>query len=207
VTWGLVVIGAAALARTRRWALLVLLLAWAVGTTLPFSAKVWPLVDAVRLQLTGQAAWIALAGIGAAALPRWILPVALLAMLPYLPVRPWVQTEEWQFLAREVQNLPNGATVRYGGRGQRSGAFAAVMESLGGARWTTEPADYVYVGLECLADGSCDTSGCIIDTHTELTGRVDLDIQLSTRTIGFYRCSRDASAPSGSGPIPRSEGP
>ena len=202
VTWGLVAVGAATLARGRRWSLLGLLLAWAVGTTLPFSTKVWPLVDAVRLQLTGQAPWIALAGIGAAALPRWVLPVALLAMLPYLPVRPWVQTEEWQFLAKEVPALPADTTIRYGGRAQRSGAFAAVMERLGPARWTTAPADYVYVGLECLAEGACDTSGCVMATHTELMGRADLDLVLPTRTIGFYRCP-DASAPA----VPSSEAP
>ncbi len=188
VAWGLAAVGAAVLWRSGRRVPLGIVLGWIVVTTLPFATKVFPMVDAIRLQLAGQAPWVALAAVGAAALPRWVLPVALLTMLPYLPVRPWVQTEEWRFLARAVPDLPPGAVVRYDGRPQRAASFAAVMEALGPARWSTEAGDYRYVGLTCGGAGGCDTSGCIAWRITRLEGRVDLDVALTDRTIGFWRC-------------------
>ncbi|MDP2312383.1 MAG: hypothetical protein Q8P41_05720 [Pseudomonadota bacterium] len=194
VAWGLAAIGIAVLLRDRHRGLLALLLAWIAVTTLPYSAKVWPLVDAVRLQLAGQAPWLALAGIGAAALPRWVLPVALLTFFAYLPVRPWVQTEEWQFLAKVVPELPPGAVVRYDPRPQRAASFAAVMEAVGPARWSPDAGDYRYVGLDCLAQGGCDTSGCVAWRVTRLEGKVDLDLALTDRTIGLWRCD-DAIRP------------
>lgn len=195
VAWGLAIVGIAALLRGRRFVLLALLVLWAVVTTMPFAAKVIPLVDAVRLQLGGQAPWVALAAIGVAALPRWALPVALLGFLPYLPVRPWVQTQEWQFLRATVPDIPADVRVQYDARPQRADAFAAVMQTLGPARWSdrAEPEGGLrYVGLDCRARGDCDTSGCVAWRITRLDGRVDLDLSLTDHTIGFWRCPTDA---------------
>lgn len=202
VVWGLALVGTGVLLRGRRLALLGLLLLWAIVTTVPFAAKVFPLVDAVRLQLAGQAPWIALAAIGVAALPRWALPGALLTFLPYLPVRPWVQTQEWQFLRENVPEIPADWRVRYDGRPQRSEAFAAVMQAIGPARWTDGPlpeGGLRYVGLDCRASGGCDTSGCVEWRVTRLDGRVDLDLSLEERTIGFWRCP--GTAPTADGAI------
>lgn len=204
VLWGLALVGMGALIRGRRPGLLALLLLWIVVTTMPFMTKVYPLVDAVRLQLGGQAPWVALAGIGVVALPgsflaRWALPAALLTFLPYLPVRPWVQTQEWQFLRQNVPDIPADVRVQYDGRAQRAGAFAAVMQHIGPARWSDEaPTEggLRYVGLDCRAGGGCDTSGCVAWRITRLDGKVDLDLSLEDRTIGFWRCPANV-APAG----------
>ncbi|MES2640405.1 MAG: hypothetical protein V4850_13010 [Myxococcota bacterium] len=199
VAAGLALVGIGVLLRGRRLALLGLLLLWVVVTTIPFTTKVFPLVDAVRLQLAGQAPWIALAGIGVAALPRWALPMALLTFLPYLPVRPWVQTQEWQFLRETVPDIPADMRVQYDGRAQRAEAFAAVMQTIGPARWSDQPAPeggLRYVGLDCRAAGGCDTSGCVEWRITRLDGRIDLDLTLEGDMIGFWRCPGE-QAPAG----------
>jgi hypothetical protein len=185
---GLALLGLAVLVRARRWRELAAWTAWAALATLPLSAKVWPLVDAIRLQLPGQAPWLALAAIGAAALPPWTLPLALLAILPSLRFPPWVQTQEWGFLRSAVPELPPGSTVRYDDRPQRAASFAAVMEALGPARWSPDAGDFRYVGLDCLARGGCEVDGCTPWRTADLDGRVDLDLTLSSRTIGLYRC-------------------
>ncbi len=195
VLWGLAAVGVAASWRAGRRASLGVLALWIAVTTLPLSAKVSPVVDAVRLQLAGQAPWLVLAGIGAAALPRWVLPLALLAFLPHYPLRPWVQTEEWRFLRATVPTLPEGTTVRYDARPQRAPAFAAVMEQLGPAAWSSRRGELRYVGVDCRAQGGCDTSGCVAERVTRLEGRVDLDLVLEERTIGFWRCPSASTPP------------
>jgi hypothetical protein len=107
-----------------------------------------------------------------------------------------VQTEEWAFLRATVPTLPAGTTVRYDPRPQRAETFAAVMEHLGPATWSAEAGEIVYVGLDCRARGGCDTSGCVASRVTRLQGRVDLDLRLEDRTIGFWDCSgRDGATP------------
>lgn len=208
VLWGLALVGAASLWRGGRRALLAGLAAWVLLTTGAVSAKVWPLVDAIRLQLPGQAPWLVLAAIGAARLPPWTGVVALLAFLQYFPLRPWVQTEEWAFLRAAVPTLPEGTTVRYDPRPQRAGTFAAVMEWIGPATWASDRGELVYVGLECRARGGCDTSGCVAEQVTRLEGRVDLDLRLEDRTIGFWRCAAGEPPPAyAPAPPPSAEAP
>jgi hypothetical protein len=188
VLWGLAALGLAVLLRRGRALQAVGWLAWALIVTLPFVEKAWPGVDAVRLQLSGQAPWVALAGIGLAVLPRWALPMALVAMLPFLREPPWVQTEEWRFLHAVVPTLPEGATVRYDPRPQRAAAFAAVMEALGPARWSPTAGTYTWVGLDCRVAGDCDLAGCTPYRTTVLAGRVDADLTLSDRSVGLWKC-------------------
>jgi hypothetical protein len=160
VLLGLSLLGLAAL-RQRPFVALFLL-SWALVTTLPLAGKVLPLVDAVRLQLGGQAAWVLLAGIGVSALPRWATVAALLSFTLYFPLKPWVQTEEWTFLRRVVPTLSATTTVAYPPGHQREGAFAAVMEHLGPARWTggaAPPGGLQYVGLECRLRSECPDTG------------------------------------------------
>jgi hypothetical protein len=200
VLWGFAAVGAAHLWRQGRRAELLALAAWIGLTTLPVSAKVMPLVDAVRLQLTGQAPWLALAGLGVAALPRWLGPLALLAFLPYFPLRPWVQTEEWAFLRSVVPTLPEGTTVRYDPRPQRVGSFVAVVERMGPATWSPRAGALRYVGVDCLDRGGCDTSGCVASRVTTLEGRVDVDLSLASRTIGFWECPAVGAPAEGAAP-------
>ncbi len=195
--WGLTAFGLAWAWRCGQVRVAVVLLSWSLFTTLPFVGKAWPEVDAVRLQLLGQPAWVALAGMGAAALPPWVLPVGLLAMVPALARAPRPQTLEWQFLEAVVPTLPADARVGYDARPQRAAAFAAVMEGLGPARWSPEARAWRYIGLTCAVDGAvpnaveggCATQGCTVWKDAPLHGRADADLLLpADARIGFWVC-------------------
>jgi hypothetical protein len=187
VLGGLTLFGLARLARHQRSELTPWLL-WAALTTLPVATKVSPLVDALRLQLSAQAPWLALAGIGLTALPAWALPASLLTLLPSLRISPWVQTQEWQFLRAAARALPAESVVQVDPRPHRASAFTDVMGALGPARWSLSEGDLRYVGLSCLADGGCSVEGCQLWRGALLDGRLDLDLHLSSRRVGLYRC-------------------
>lgn len=185
--WPLVVLGARGLDRDLRNRLLV----WVVLLGGPVVIKVWPLADAIRLQLPVQAAWVFVAAIGATRAPRWALPVVLGLMFPWIVQTPrWPQAQELDFL-REVVPKLGPETVRYDTTPPRAEKFKDVMELLGPARWTGGEAPLRYVGLTCYLGPTppgCERTECPV-FETVLHPPSDLDVQLPDEgvPIGFYR--------------------
>lgn len=113
----LALVGATLGARRHGRVVLACLLWWGLSL-LPILPKAWPLVDAWRLQLAGQAPLLLLAGVGVATLPR-ARPLApalvVLSALPHLGFvrQQWAGMAEWAFLPRAVATLPPGATVLF----------------------------------------------------------------------------------------------
>jgi hypothetical protein len=169
----------------RRRAEVGLLVIWAALATIPFAGKVFPLADAIRFQLAGQVPLVVLAGVAAASLPRMFTVSAVFgAWTLLLPER--VQTEEWNF----VRTLPPvDGPVQFDPRHVRAAAWVAVMNRAGAVHWTTEPSIYRYIGLTCLSNGGCDTSGCIEVVGHTLTGAVDVDLRLRGRRLSLVRCA------------------
>lgn len=197
----LAVAGIAGLAAPARRPVFLFLLAWAALTTLPFTGKVYPLVDAVRLQLTGQAPMVLLAGLGASFLPAIVrntsVAVAIGVAISQAP-HPWVQTEEWAF-ASQLHRRAGSEKIQFDPDHQRSAAWVAVMNGVAGSPvWTLDPAPLRYVGLTCIANGRCDTTGCEEIAAFVLTGRADVDLRLPTRRLALFRCPA-AEAPAAGG--------
>lgn len=92
--------------------------AWWALVLLPILPKAYPLVDAWRLQLAGQAPLLLLAAVGVTALPRWRLlaPLAVALSAPgYASFvrQPWAGMVEWRFMAEALEELPGDATVLF----------------------------------------------------------------------------------------------
>lgn len=141
--WAALALGAAV--RARRGpalrASLILGVGWVLLGSLPFLLKVDPAPDALRLQAFAQGG-VALV-VGAAAAEAGAVGVALVVLGAALGPAPggpaWVHREEWRFLGREVPTLPADAVVRLDAHRPHPDAFAAVMQTLGPATWTTDP--------------------------------------------------------------------
>ena len=95
-----------------------LALCWWAASVLPILPKAWPVMDALRLQLPGQAALLLLAGVGVRALPagRALMPLALILLTPLhlgFVRQPWAGMVEWSHLPTAMASLPPGATVLF----------------------------------------------------------------------------------------------
>lgn len=183
--------------RARAWTL-----AW-VGSAWPLAAKVFPLADAVRLQLVAQGAWVLLATVGAARL-GWFGGVVLAGgMAPYLlhPVASYPQSREFQFLEATVPGLAAGEKLSFDTSQPRAEKMRMVMEGLGPARWgVPDGATLAYRGFSCAGPGNaCPPAGCPVRV-TRLTGPSDLDHPLPPEgiEIGFYRPWPCGSSPTAS---------
>jgi hypothetical protein len=198
VLLGLAVAGWFTLAwRARAWTL-----AW-IGSAWPLAAKVFPLADAVRLQLVAQGAWVLLAALGASRL-GWLGGVVLAGgMAPYLlsPVASYPQSREFQFLEQVVPVLAARERIAFDIAQPRAEKLRLVMEGLGPARWgVPDGVTLVYRGFSCAWPGSaCPAAGCPEEV-TRLTGPSDVDHPLPAGgiEIGFYRPSPCGSTPTAS---------
>ncbi|NOY24702.1 MAG: hypothetical protein GXP62_02420 [Oligoflexia bacterium] len=153
----------------RRWPLLLALSWWAL-TLLPILPKAYPLMDAWRLQLPGQAPLLLLAGIGVACLPRWrvLAPIAVALSAPAHVVfirEIWAGMAAWAFLPGALARLPPSATVLFADHEVHAAKFAqvgALLDRQGGdptPNWqpmSTFLADpgptsdvFAWVGLTC----------------------------------------------------------
>jgi hypothetical protein len=189
--WGLALVGLL----LAPWRLRLTLVAWWAATAVPVVGKVWPLLDAVRLQAPSLAPAVILAGLGAGALlrlPRGRVLVGIGLLAAAVP-RWWSldppQAREAAWL-REVVPTLGPVTVSVDARLPRSGEFRQVMESLGPARWSGAGAgELVYRGLSCLhATAACPEPGAPVRT-TRLGGPCDVDLRIPRGglEIGFYR--------------------
>lgn len=162
----------------------------------PLYIKAYPLADALRLQLPVQGAWLLLAAIGLARVPRWVLPVVLVAAGVWAARAPvWPVAQEFAFLRATVPTLPGGRTVRFDGTPQRAKVFGQVMETLGPARWSPTEGTLQYVGLSCFVGPTppgCVPEGCPVAT-TRLLPPTDQDAPLpdSGVEIGFWGACAD----------------
>lgn len=174
--WALALVGLTVAGRHR-----LLSVSWILLATLPFVGKVYPLTDAIRLQLPAQLGWMLLIGAGVARLGRWGWAILIVGVLPYLwsPVAEFAQAREYRFLANAVPKL-GLAEVGYDVSPPRARKFAQVMESMGPTRWVPD-ASVRYYGL-----GQPPT-GCTVLT-TRIGPPYDLDLRLPPEgvEVGFF---------------------
>lgn len=151
---------------------LLLALSWAGLTVGPVLPKAWPMLDAWRLQLPGQAPMILLAGLGLGLLPRGrrIMTLAPLMVLPLFlhPIRErWAGMEEWNLMHEALPALPPGARVLFADHEAHARAVAqvgALLQHRAGAEpwWlpmgpfaaSPDPGPdlYAWEGLTCRID-------------------------------------------------------
>lgn len=188
--WALAVVGLLACPRPARWFAIATI---GLGSSL-FVTKVWPLADAVRLQVTAQFGWLVLVGFGVVALRRWGWIILVIGALPYLrePVARFGQAEEYRFLAAQVPRLASDARVRFDSAAPHGEKFRLIMEVLGPARWSdSTDTTILYHGLTCITDAAapaCVRTACPMATVV-ISGPSDVDIILPANgyEIGFYR--------------------
>ena len=148
--WLAALVGVAlALPRGGRWRGAAALTVWLLVLLLPVLPKSGPLADAWRLQLPAQAAAVALAATGMAALAQRIprrgattaaallLPAWSLLYLPWVGER-WAHQEEWLWLQEATPRLEGPALVLYDDAPTRSGHMASQLRALSaaGVRWS-----------------------------------------------------------------------
>ncbi len=188
--WALALVGMVCAPRALRW-LAIATIALGTGAVV---TKVWPLADAIRLQLPAQVGWALLVGYGVYALRRWGWLLLLAGAAPYLwhAVPEYPQAREFRFLAETVPTLPADARIRFVSSASHAEKFRMVMESMGKARWSdSDEPSILYHGLACINDVSapaCVRTACPVAVET-IVGVSDVDLPLPTGgfDVGFYR--------------------